>query len=440
MLARALGHGRRPDVRARWVRTLRRLVALPTIASASHRHALERAAGLLRHELARIGMDRCLILHSGASEPPSVWGEWRQLPGRPMLLLYGHFDVQPPGGRSSWILPPFSGAVAGGRVHGRGTSDNKGPLVALLAGLENYLSTAGRLPINVRVWLDGEEEAGSPHLADLLDRCGHLLRADGLALSDDTRLTGGNRPTLVTGLRGLVDLGLRVAGPGRPLHSGTMGGEVLDPALVLVRLVSSLWDPDSRIAVPGFYRRVESPSRGERHLLASARPGQEALARAAAVDVVDLVGECGWEPGERSTLRPSLTVTSLRAGNGEGSAAAAVPTGAAARLNFRLVPNQRPAEITALVARHLRHMAPPRARYKLEVIAAAEPVSVPEDHPLVMAASRALRATWGVPGGARPQWRHHPRRRRAPAPLSDASGDVGLVAARRPHSFEQRVV
>jgi acetylornithine deacetylase/succinyl-diaminopimelate desuccinylase-like protein len=423
-LAGALAYGRRPDVRARWLRTLQRLVALPTVSSsAPNADAAERAAGLLCRELSRIGMDRCIILRSQPGGTPSVWSEWRQAPGRPLVLLYGHFDVQPPGARAGWSRPPFDAAVVNGRIHGRGTSDNKGPLLTQLAGLESHLAVTGRLPVNVRVWLEAEEEIGSPHLGRLLDRYGRLIRADGVALSDNTRLVRGDRPVLVSGLRGLVDLRLRVRGPGRALHSGSLGGEVLDPALVLSRMVSSLWDSQGRIAVPGFYRRVRPPSTRERRRLAASRPGLASLAEAAAVGVPDLLGECGWVPGERSTVRPSLTVTGLSAGRTDPSATTAVAVSATARLNIRLVTGQRPEEVVRLVARHLRAVAPPRTNYRLEVLASADPVTVPDDHFLVAAADRALHATWGVPpahlpsGGTIPVVAELHRRYRMPAAM-----------------------
>jgi acetylornithine deacetylase/succinyl-diaminopimelate desuccinylase-like protein len=422
-LARALAYGRRPEVRERRVALLRRLVALPTVSSPAGYGggAVDRAAELLRRELDRIGMERSLILRDAGA--PSVWGEWRRAPGRPVLLFYGHFDVQPAGPRAGWSRPPFGGEISGGRIHGRGASDNKGPLVAQLAGLEDWLAAAGRLPVNVRVWLEAEEEAGSPHLGRLLGRYGHLLRADGLAVSDSTRLAAGDRPTLTTGLRGLVDLRLRVAGPGRALHSGQLGGEVLDPALVLTRMVSSLWDRRGRIAVPGFYRQVRPPTARDRARLASARPSLAALAATAAVRPAELLGEWGWEPGERSTVRPSLTVTGLSAGRTDARAVNAIATDASARINIRLVPDQRPAEVVALVTRHLRAVAPPRVNYRLEVLASADPVLVPDDHPLVSAAARALRATWGQPpaavrsGGTIPVVAELYRRYRMPAAL-----------------------
>jgi acetylornithine deacetylase/succinyl-diaminopimelate desuccinylase-like protein len=395
-LSRALAYARHPEVRERRVELARRLVALPTVSSSTaHRGAIDRAAALLRRELDRIGLDRALILRGAG--PPSVWGEWRQAPGRPVLLLYGHFDVQPPGPSAGWSRPPFGGVVSGGRIHGRGSSDNKGPLLAQLAGLENYLATTGRLPVNVRVWLEAEEEIGSPHLGRLLDRYGHLIRADGLAVSDSTRPAGDERPSLVTGLRGQLDLRLRVAGPGRALHSGQLGGEVPDPAIVLARMVASLWDSRGRIAVPGFYRQVRSPAAAERAQLAAGRPDPRSLARSASVEAADLLGECGWEPGERSTLRPSLTVAGLSAGRTDTGATSAITTSATARINLRLVPDQRPADVVALLSRHFRSVVPPRVKYRLEVLAAADPVLVPHDHPLVSAAARALRATWGRP-------------------------------------------
>lgn len=432
-LSRALAYGRRPDVRDQRVRTLRRLVALPTVSSpAGGRRAIDLAAELLRGELGRIGMDRSVILR-GAGEPPSVWAEWRQAPGRPTLLLYGHFDVQPPGPSAGWSRPPFSATVDGGRIHGRGASDNKGPLMAQLAGLEACLATTGRLPVNVRVWLEAEEEAGSPHLGQMLDRHGHLLRADGLAISDSTRLAGDGRPALVTGLRGLVDLRLHVAGPGRPLHSGQLGGEVLDPALVLCRMVCSLWDSGGRIAVPGFYRQVRPLGPGERARLAADRPGPASLARTAAVQPAELVGECGWEPGERSTVRPSLTVTGITAGRTGTGATNAITTSATARINIRLVPDQRAAEVVALVNRHLRTVVPPRTRYRLYALSSADPVLVPRDHRLLRAAGRALHATWGNPpayvrsGGTIPVVAELYRRFRMPAAIWGLSGPADRI-------------
>jgi acetylornithine deacetylase/succinyl-diaminopimelate desuccinylase-like protein len=391
----ALSHARRPDVRARWVRQLRRLVALPTVTgSASHRPAMDAAARLLCDLLSHVGLRRCDIVRATPSAPANVVAEWLGRPGRPVLLLYAHFDVQPPGPATAWHRPPFSGLLAGGRVHGRGASDNKGPLVAVLAALESHLATSGRLPVNVRVWFDGEEESGNPHLAGLLARHSDRLRCDGLVVCDDTRLAAPDRATLVTGLRGSVDLRLSVYGPARALHSGLFGGEVLDPALVLARILASLWS-DGRVAVPGFYRRVRTAPPAVRAALAAGRPPVRELARMAAVPPGWLTGEPGWRPGERSTLRPGLTVTELTTGAGR-MASAIAPT-ATARINLRLVPDQQPREVAALVGDHVLRQTPAGVRSRIDLLAAVDPVDVPLGHPLISATRRALTATWHTP-------------------------------------------
>ena len=408
----ALRHARRPDVRARWVRQLRRLVALPTVTgSASHRPAMDAAARLLCDLLSHIGLRRCEIVRATPFAPASVVAEWLGRPGRPVLLLYAHFDVQPPGPVTAWHWPPFSGLLAEGRVHGRGASDNKGPLVAVLAALESHLATSGRLPVNVRVWFDGEEESGNPHLAGLLARHSGRLRCDGLVVCDDTRLGVPDRATLVTGLRGSVDLRLTVHGPASALHSGLFGGEVLDPALVLARILASLWS-DGRVAVPGFYRGVRTAPPAVRTALAAGRPPVREFARMAAVPPGWLSGEPGWRPGERSTLRPGLTVTELT--TGPGRMVSAIAPAAMARINLRLVPDQQPREVAALVRDHVLRQSPAGVRSQMDLLAAVDPVDIPPGHPLVSAARRALTATW-----------------HAPPALTRSGGTVGAVPALR---------
>ena len=390
-LERALCHERRPQVRARWMSTLRRLIALPTVSGSP---ALERAATLLAHELTAIGMQKCRIIRAGPGAPPSVWAERHDVPGAPCLLLYGHFDVQPPGSQP-WRRSPFSAEVIDGRVHGRGASDNKGPLVCLMAGLDSHLATAGRLPVNVRIWLEGEEERGSPNLRSFVDRYGDLLRADVIAFSDSPRVGGVDRPTLITGLRGMLDFALTVAGPAHALHSGSFGGEVHDPAIVLSQLVSSLWGVDGRIRVAGFYQDVRNPTDRERVQQSAFGARRRALAATAGVSIRDLRGECRWSPGERSTLRPSMTVVGLSAGRIGPKSVSAIPISATARINIRLVPDQRPGEVAIQVRDHLRRAAPPRTRFRLEMFACADPVTVQPTHPVVEALHKSLSATWG---------------------------------------------
>jgi acetylornithine deacetylase/succinyl-diaminopimelate desuccinylase-like protein len=251
------------------------------------------------------------------------------------------------------------------------------------------------LPINVKIWLEGEEERGSPHLAPFLERYGSLLKADAIALSDSTRVGGDDRATLVTGLRGMLDIGLTVDGPGHELHSGAFGGEVLDPGMVLSHLISSLWGAGGRIRVAGFYDDVRTPTGDERRQNSAVGRNCQAFAEAAGVPVSGLQGEGGWPPGTRSTLRPSLTVVGMSAGQTGKSAVAAIPTSATARINIRLVADQHPDEITRELRDHFRRVAPPAARYRMKVLARANPVLGEPGQPFVGPLHRALTRTWG---------------------------------------------
>jgi acetylornithine deacetylase/succinyl-diaminopimelate desuccinylase-like protein len=392
----ALDHARGGAVRAHWVERLRRLVALPTVSgSLRHRADLEDAAQLLCGWLTAMGMDGAWIARAAPGKPPNVLARWDGAPGRPVVLLYAHVDVQPPGPDAAWPAGPFSAALADGRVHGRGASDDKGPLVAMLAALEAHLVTSGRLPVNVRVWFDAEEELGNPNLAAFLARHRQHLRCDGLVVCDNTRLTGAGRPNLVTGLRGMADLRLNVSGPPRALHSGVYGGEVADPALILACLLASVWS-DGRITVPGFYDRVRVVGSAERSSQA-AGPGSRLLAQLIGVPECRLFGEPGWAPGERSTLRPSVTVTQLATAAGRDRASAAVATAASARLNLRLVPDQRPDDVVRLLRRHLARRTPPGVTVRMDLLGSARPVLMSVMDPFIRAAARALTATWGVP-------------------------------------------
>jgi acetylornithine deacetylase/succinyl-diaminopimelate desuccinylase-like protein len=222
-----------------------------------------------------------------------------------------------------------------------------------------------------------------------------LLQADAIAFSDSPRIGGVDRPTIITGLRGMLDFTLTVAGPAHELHSGSFGGELYDPAMVLSHLVSSLWDVDGRIRVAGFYQDVRKPTDRERIQQSAVGTHRRALAATAGVPVHDLRGECQWSPGERSTLRPSLTVVGMSAGRIGPKSVAAIPTSATARINIRLVPDQRSGEVAIQLRDHLRRAAPPGTRFRLELFAHADPVTVQPSHPVVAALHKSLRAAWG---------------------------------------------
>jgi acetylornithine deacetylase/succinyl-diaminopimelate desuccinylase-like protein len=354
---------------------------------------LHACAAWLAGHLARAGLEEVEVVPTGG--PPAVLAAWRHAPGRPTLLLYGHYDVQPAGPAAAWRRPPFRATVEGEHVYGRGTSDDKGQILAQVAAVHAWLAACGRLPVNVVCLFDGEEEVGSPHLPRLLAGRGHTLAADGAVVSD-TRMPAPGRPALIYGLRGALRAELEVRGCGRTaLHSGAFGGAVRDPAQALARLIAGLVDGQGRIRVAGLYDRVRPIPEAERSALR--RNGPDAAAMRRAAGVTRTWGEPGWTPYERTVIRPTLTVTRLAAGPRGRSADAAIPASARAVLDLRLVPDQDPAQIVRLLERHLAGADLPAARIRLRVRSAVPPVVVDPHNAAVRAAAYALRRAFGTP-------------------------------------------
>ena len=375
-LAAAMRHAGRPDQRARWLAELGTLVAFPTVSGAPrHRADLAAAARWLAEHLRRIGLTRAEVLPGVAGGQPSVYASWEGVPGGPTLLLYGHFDVQAPGDPAAWRTPPFRATLRDDRLYGRGVSDDKGQFFAHLKALESWLATSGRLPVNVKVWLEGEEELGSPTLGAFLDRYGALLRADA-ALISDTIMPDIRHPAIVVGLRGLARLRLEVRAPGAERHAGRYGGAVPNPLQALCRLVAGLHDEAGRIAVPGLYRDV-------RAVVATGRPARGATHGQ---------GEPGYTIFERATIRPALNVTAI-----DGGGPGAIPARAAALLDLRLVPEQDPAAIVALLHRHLTRVSSPELAVRLRTLGLVLPVRIAPDTPAITAAARAVERVWGEP-------------------------------------------
>jgi acetylornithine deacetylase/succinyl-diaminopimelate desuccinylase-like protein len=383
------------QARARHAATLadlERLVRFPSV-SADPRHAADvrRCAGWLAGRLRRAGLDRVRVLAAGRH--PFVYGEWCRLPGRPTVLVYGHYDVQPPGPAAAWRSPPFEPVRRGDRLYGRGASDDKGQLLAHVAAVEAWLRSAGRLPVNLRCLLDGEEEIGSPSLAALLARNRRALAVDAAVVSD-TRMVGPGRPAITYGLRGLLNLELEVAGPSGDLHAGTFGGAVHNPLQVLCELVARLHDARGRVAVPGFYDDVRPVGEHERLALAASAPVDAALLREAGVRRG--WGERGFSAYERTTLRPALTVNGITGGYQGQGARSVIPARASAKLGIRLVPDQDPAAIERLVREHLARTTPATVRARVRADARARATLLDPAHPAMDAAVAACLRGFGT--------------------------------------------
>jgi len=336
---------------------------------------------------------------------PIVYGEWLNAPGKPTLLIYGHYDVQPAEPLKDWKFPPFAGQISNGFLHGRGASDDKGQLFTHVKALELLLKSHGRLPVNVKCLFEGEEEIGSPNLPAFLSRNRHALRADAAVMSD-TRMLGPDEPALTYSLRGQLALEIEVYGPSHDLHSGNFGGAVHDPLQALCEIVARLHDGRGRIAIPGLYDRVVDGTETERRYLASTGPSDREILHEAGASTQ--WGEKGYSIYERLTLRPSLAVTGLRGGHGGEGPKGVIPCVATAKLSFRLVPNQRPEEIERLLGNFIAQIAPPTVRVRITTQIRSNPALIDRRHPAMRAAARAYQRVfdrapvWVRSGGSIP--------------------------------------
>ncbi|MDX6680337.1 MAG: hypothetical protein QOG94_376 [Solirubrobacteraceae bacterium] len=318
---------------------------------------------------------------------PIVHGSWRGAPGAPTVLVYGHYDVQPAEPLEAWRTRPFEPALQGDDLVGRGSCDDKGPVLCHVAAIESHLATSGRLPANVVCVFEGEEEHGSPHLPEFLRAHRRWLAPD-VAVISDTRMRGPGRPAIIEGTRGAVSFEVELSRSGEELHAGQFGGAVANPLEALCALVGRLHDARGRIAVPGLYDRVRPVGAHERARLAREAPSDAELLRAGATD--DPGGEAGFSAYERTTLRPALTVTGLSGGYTGPGAQSAVPARAQARLNLRLVPEQDPLQTRRLVCARLRDLAPAGLGLVVRAGPGSRATTIDRGHPAMRAAERAL--------------------------------------------------
>ena len=366
--------------RRRFVDQLRTFVGYPSI-SGNRRHVRDITAcgRWLAAELRGVGLEHV------RTDGDVVWGTWRHAPGRPTLLIYGHYDVVDVEPQAAWRTAPFQPVLRDGRLYGRGTSDDKGQLFAHVKAIEAYLKGRGRLPVNVICLFEGAEEIGSPGLTAFLPANREALRCDAAVVSD-TRMLGPGQPALTYGLRGSLAMELSVTTGRRPVHSGQFGGAVLSAGQALADLLATLHQADGRVAVPGFYRRVRT---------VPTRRGTEAedgatLGRAGAYRPW---GDARFSVDQRATTRPALVVTELRT---PGAGHASIPIAAAAKLNIRLVPDQDPLEVDRAVRRHVERAVPAAARAEVRRRSASPPVLIDTRHPALAAAARACLRGFGA--------------------------------------------
>jgi acetylornithine deacetylase/succinyl-diaminopimelate desuccinylase-like protein len=384
--AQARGYARsRRDVT---VHRLVRLLGYPTV-SADPRHAadMDACAACLARMLSRIGL-RDVQVRPGRVAPV-VTAAWAGRPGDPTVLVYGHYDVQPAGLRRAWVTDPFRAVRVGDYLYARGASDDKGQLMAHLAAIEAWFATSGRLPLNLRLVLDGEEEIGSPTLVAAAGGRSPALAAD-VAVVSDTWMLAPDIPVLITGLRGVLRGRVEILGASRDLHAGAFGGAVANPADLLTRLLSSLHDKTGRVAVRNFYDQVRATADAERRRLARSGPSDATmLARAGAAAGH---GEPGFSAFERVTRRPALVVTDLRT---SGRGRTVVPASATADINVRLVADQDPGLTADVLRRHFRARMPPGVHGRLSIADGCPSFALDRRAPVIGAVSAACRDVFG---------------------------------------------
>lgn len=326
---------------------------------------------------------------------PIVYAEWLGAPGAPTVLIYGHYDVQPPDPLDLWRSPPFEPVVEDGRrVVARGATDDKGQMYCHVKAVEALLACHGALPVNVKMVFEGEEEVGSVHLDAYLDAHRDALQAD-VVLISDTSMFGPGRPMITVGLRGLAYVEVHVRGPSHDLHSGLFGGAVPNPAVGLARMLAAAFDGEGRVVIPGFHDRVRPLSEEERQEMAALGHDEEALC--AEVEVPCLVGEPGFTALERMTVRPTLDVNGIWGGyTGEG-AKTVLPSSAHAKVSCRLVPDQDPGEITALLREFFASVCPPGLRVEVVPHHGGQPFRLDRSAPALAAVAGALERVWSTP-------------------------------------------
>jgi succinyl-diaminopimelate desuccinylase len=368
------------------------LLRIPSVsADPAYRGELRRAAEWVAERFRRLGFATETIPTAGH---PLVYAESPRVPGAPTALVYGHYDVQPADPIELWTTPPFEPTERDGNLYARGATDDKGQLLTHLFSARAWLETEGRLPLNLKYLIEGEEEIGSPSLPSFIRREAERLAADCIVISDGAQF-GPGIPAVCYGLRGIAYFELRLKGPNRDLHSGTFGGSVGNPANALARILAALVDDRGVIQVPGFYDEVVPLSAAEREQFA-ALPFDEAR-YFGAIGVTAGAGEEGFTTLERRWARPTCDINGLKSGyQGEG-AKTVLPAAASAKFSFRLVPHQTPERVAAGLRTMIEGLCPPGITFELDDHHGAPGVLVPLDSPYVQAAVRAVEQAFGRP-------------------------------------------
>ncbi len=367
-------------------------IRIPSVSTLpDHKPDIERAAAYVRAQMEQAGLESVEVIRGDGH--PLVYGEWLGAPGKPTVLLYGHYDVQPVDPLDEWISPPFEPTVRDGQVYARGASDDKGQVLANIKALESLRQARGQLPVNIKFLVEGEEEVGGEVISNFVASNRERLAAD-VALVSDSAMYKPDTPTICTGLRGMVYTEWFARSAAKDLHSGLFGGVAPNAVFGLIELLAKCKDAEGRILIPGFYDAVEAPSQQELESWASIDFDEDEFRREE-VGASVLTGEPGYSVFERVGARPTFEVHGMPGGFTGPGAKTVIPATASAKVSARLVANQDPESILEAMREFVSRNTPAGVSVDVTVIHSAAATLTPTDHPAVQTASRALEDVWG---------------------------------------------
>jgi len=378
--------------KSRFLEELKDFLRIPSISTLpDHAGEVQRAAGFVADSLRSAGLENVEIIST--ARHPLVYADWLHAPGKPTVLCYGHYDVQPPDPLELWTTPPFEPTLRDGNLFARGSADDKGQMYMHVKAVEALRAVNGKLPVNVKFLIEGEEEVGGESVAKYVAENPAKLKAD-VALVSDTALYAEGIPTLCIGLRGLIYTEIEARGPARDLHSGLYGGAAPNAVFGLVELLSKLKDANGKIQIPGMYDDVEAPAAAEKQSWTTL-PFNEKDFLAREVGSTQLTGEPGYSVFERTWARPTLEVHGIAGGFTAAGAKTVIPARATAKVSMRLVPKQDPDKIIGAYKKFVQDKTPAGITTEVRILNAAPAIVVNPDHPAIHVAARAFRDIFG---------------------------------------------
>lgn len=379
------------DENGRFIEELKDLLRIQSISTLEdNKPEMQKCAEFISDSLKDAGIPLVKIFQTKGH--PIVYGEWKGAPGKPTVLIYGHYDVQPVDPIDLWKTPPFEPTIIGNKIFARGATDDKGQMYIHIKSIETILKTTGTLPVNVKFLIEGEEEIGSPSLAPFIKENKDLLKCDSVLISD-TSLFSPGQPTITYGLRGLCYMQVEVTGPDRDLHSGTYGGGVPNPINVLAGMIAKLHDKNGKITIPGFYDKVVKLTAEERKNFKALKFSDKKWA--AEIGLKELQGEAGFTTLERIWARPTLDCNGIWGGFTGQGAKTVIPSKAYAKISMRLVPNQNPKDIEKLFTAYIKKLAPKTVKVNVTGLHGGDGVLAPLTSKAVQAGAAAMQRAFG---------------------------------------------